>query len=285
MSILFIDMLVSRGSREGQSLVVAVSKWIGTLAPTIQFGLIGDLGFPRGSLLVLVTGGLCSVFDLIYIWLLWRRSDTIGLKPVVSNKTCSHTLTYYDAGDTPMYCQACGMALTQQMRYCNRCGTQLVASTEEAAVKTAREKRLDEYLDGLFWITVFGLAFVFGGMVVLKKLDLANWLIFGYMVLSSVAFLINFGFSIWGVARINREGRANSRFRPCRIHRNFLPLSRLRLFRRFPASLKTPRVPSIPFMRKENRSDRWTRQDLQNLQDMTQREDKDVYFSVTSASC
>ena len=106
-----------------------------------------------------------------------------------------------------MYCQACGMALTQQMRYCNRCGTQLVASTEEAAVKTAREKRLDEYLDGLFWITVFGLAFVFGGMVVLKKLDLANWLIFGYMVLSSVAFLINFGFSIWGVARINREGR------------------------------------------------------------------------------
>ena len=106
-----------------------------------------------------------------------------------------------------MYCQACGMALTQQMRYCNRCGTQLVASTEEAAVKTAREKRLDEYLDGLFWITVFGLGFVFGGMVVLKKLDLANWLIFGYMVLSSVAFLINFGFSIWGVARINREGR------------------------------------------------------------------------------
>lgn len=76
MSILFIDMLVSRGSREGQSLVVAVGKWIGTLAPTIQFGLIGDLGFPRGSLLVLVTGGSCSVFDLIYIWLLLRRAKT-----------------------------------------------------------------------------------------------------------------------------------------------------------------------------------------------------------------
>jgi hypothetical protein len=105
-----------------------------------------------------------------------------------------------------MYCQSCGMALSQQMRYCNRCGTQLVAS-EESAAKTAREKRLDEYLDGLFWITVFGLAFVFGGSVILKKLALNNWFILGYMVLSSVAFLINFGLSLWGVARINREGK------------------------------------------------------------------------------
>jgi hypothetical protein len=75
MSILFIHMLVSRRSREGQSLVIAVSKWIGTLAPTIQFGVIGDLGFPRGSLMVLIAGGFCSVFDLIYIWLLWRRKS------------------------------------------------------------------------------------------------------------------------------------------------------------------------------------------------------------------
>lgn len=70
MSVLFIHMLHSRGDREGQSLVLAVNKWIGTLAPTIQFGLIGDLGFPRGSFLVLIAGGLCSFFDLIYIWLL-----------------------------------------------------------------------------------------------------------------------------------------------------------------------------------------------------------------------
>jgi hypothetical protein len=72
MSILFIDMLASRGSREGQSLLLAINKWIGTLAPTIQFGVIGDLGFPKGSLLVFIIGGLCSVFDLIYVWLLAR---------------------------------------------------------------------------------------------------------------------------------------------------------------------------------------------------------------------
>lgn len=108
-----------------------------------------------------------------------------------------------------MYCQTCGMALSQQMRYCNRCGTQLLAPAEEAAAKTAREQRMDEYLDGLFWITVFGLGFVFGGTVILKKLALHNWLILGYMVLSSVAFLINFVLSLWRVAAIHREGKLN----------------------------------------------------------------------------
>lgn len=72
MSILFIAMLVSRGTREGQSLTLAINKWIGTLAPTIQYGVLGDMDLPRGSLLILVTGAFCSVFDLIYIWMLRR---------------------------------------------------------------------------------------------------------------------------------------------------------------------------------------------------------------------
>jgi hypothetical protein len=70
MSVLFINMLVARGSREGQSLLLAVNKCIGTLAPTIQFGIIGDLGFPRGSLLVFVAGLFCFIFDVVYIWML-----------------------------------------------------------------------------------------------------------------------------------------------------------------------------------------------------------------------
>jgi hypothetical protein len=72
MSILFIAMLVKRGSREGQSILIAVSKWVGTLAPTILFGVIGQGGFPRGSFLILTVGLFCSVFDLIYIWLLMK---------------------------------------------------------------------------------------------------------------------------------------------------------------------------------------------------------------------
>jgi hypothetical protein len=72
MSVLFINMLVRRGSREGQSLTIALSKWLGTLAPTILFGIIGDGGFPNGSFLIVVVGTLCSVFDLIYIGLLLK---------------------------------------------------------------------------------------------------------------------------------------------------------------------------------------------------------------------
>lgn len=72
MSVLFINMLVRRRSREGQSLTIAAGKWLGTLAPAVLFGIIGDGGFPNGSFLIVVVGILCSVFDLIYIALLLK---------------------------------------------------------------------------------------------------------------------------------------------------------------------------------------------------------------------
>ncbi len=64
MSILFINMLVHRNDLKGQNLVIAINKWIGTLAPTILFGII------YGNRLALVIGVFCSVFDLIYIYFL-----------------------------------------------------------------------------------------------------------------------------------------------------------------------------------------------------------------------
>jgi hypothetical protein len=66
MSGLFIAMFVTRGGARGQSLLIAVAKWIGTLAPTIMFGWYGN------SALILGVGALCGVFDLAYIGLLWR---------------------------------------------------------------------------------------------------------------------------------------------------------------------------------------------------------------------
>jgi len=75
MSVLFITMLVRRGSREGQSFLIAINKWLGTLAPTILFGVIGSGGFHGPSFLVLVLGLLCSLFDLIYIYLLGRARE------------------------------------------------------------------------------------------------------------------------------------------------------------------------------------------------------------------
>lgn len=72
MSVLFIAMLARRGSREGQSLTIAINKWVGTLAPTILYGVLGEGDFPHGSFLILTLGIFCAVFDLIYIWLLAR---------------------------------------------------------------------------------------------------------------------------------------------------------------------------------------------------------------------
>jgi len=66
MSVLFIGVLVRRGSTEGQSLTIAISKWLGTLAPTIVFGII------RPNPFILIIGALCSAFDLIYIWMISR---------------------------------------------------------------------------------------------------------------------------------------------------------------------------------------------------------------------
>jgi hypothetical protein len=68
MSGLFIVMFVARRGDRGQSLLIAVAKWIGTLAPTIIFGAIA------GSVLILTLGILCNVFDLAYIGLLfWAK--------------------------------------------------------------------------------------------------------------------------------------------------------------------------------------------------------------------
>lgn len=64
MSGLFIALYASRRGRHGQSLVIAVAKWLGTLAPTVLFGILED------APLILGLGLLCAVFDLAYVALL-----------------------------------------------------------------------------------------------------------------------------------------------------------------------------------------------------------------------
>lgn len=64
MSILFINMLVSRDNLKGQNLIIGVSKWIGTLFPTILYGIIYEYR------LILILGLFCSLFDILYIYFL-----------------------------------------------------------------------------------------------------------------------------------------------------------------------------------------------------------------------
>lgn len=67
MSILFVVMLYRRDSTRGQSMTIAVAKWIGTLAPTFLMGAVQ--GF---NIYIVLTGLICSIFDILYIVLLRR---------------------------------------------------------------------------------------------------------------------------------------------------------------------------------------------------------------------
>lgn len=101
-----------------------------------------------------------------------------------------------------MFCPACGVALAQQMKYCNRCGSQLMTNRESAEIESS-EKRLREEMVELFWVTVFGLGLILGGMALIKSvLHLSEWILIAYMILSSTAFTINFALSLWQIRRL-----------------------------------------------------------------------------------
>ena len=104
-----------------------------------------------------------------------------------------------------MYCQSCGTPLAMQMKYCNRCGAHLVTK-EDDTIKLF-EKRMDSEMEGLFWITVLGLALILGGMALLKKVQFSESLIIAYMILSSAAFMAYFGLGVWQVRRLNRSSK------------------------------------------------------------------------------
>jgi hypothetical protein len=74
MSGLFIQMVIARRGLRGQTLSIAVAKWLGTLAPTMLFGVIQPSSF------ILGLGMICSVFDLVYIGLVvWFKRHPEGM--------------------------------------------------------------------------------------------------------------------------------------------------------------------------------------------------------------
>jgi len=76
MSILFIIMLHNRHGPEGQSLTIAYSKCIGTLAPTILFGIIGSTALNGPNIFILIASFIIFFIDLVYIVLLTRVFNT-----------------------------------------------------------------------------------------------------------------------------------------------------------------------------------------------------------------
>ncbi len=104
-----------------------------------------------------------------------------------------------------MFCPSCGMALVQQTRYCNRCGAHLI-NRDSDAIKLF-EKRMESEMEGLFWSTVFGLGLILGGLIVMKKVQLSDWFLLAYMILSSAAFMTYFGLGLWQVRRLAKSSK------------------------------------------------------------------------------
>jgi len=77
MSVLFIAMLVRRNNVEGQSMYIALFKWLGTLAPTIPVLRVAQ----TGSHLVLALGIVCFVYDVIYIGMLYLKFRELKVNP------------------------------------------------------------------------------------------------------------------------------------------------------------------------------------------------------------
>ena|SRR5437773_996919 len=107
-----------------------------------------------------------------------------------------------------MFCPSCGITLAQQMKYCNRCGSHI--TTRNAEVIQILEKRMDSEMEGLFWITVFSLAFVLGGIIVGKKMNLSDVLMSAYLILCAVSFLSYFGLGVWQLRRLSRSLKEDS---------------------------------------------------------------------------
>lgn len=101
-----------------------------------------------------------------------------------------------------MYCQSCGIAIGQSMRFCNRCGTSVVAHDPAEAKRS--EKRLDNYLDGLFWITAFGVVLTGGGLLLLKRAQFSESFLLAFLILSATAFFINFALSLWVIRGVHK---------------------------------------------------------------------------------
>lgn len=71
MSILFLAMLFQRKDSEGQTLTMAVAKWIGTLVPTILGGFLESF-----NIYIIIMGAICFIFDGLYTILLWKQLKT-----------------------------------------------------------------------------------------------------------------------------------------------------------------------------------------------------------------
>lgn len=108
-----------------------------------------------------------------------------------------------------MYCSSCGTASTPGLSYCNRCGANLSVGKDQAVIKPS-ESPINSLMDSTFWVTVFGLAVIVGGVLAMKALELREVFIIAYMILSTAAFLGIYGMHVWQFIRLTRGAQKSS---------------------------------------------------------------------------
>lgn len=111
-----------------------------------------------------------------------------------------------------MYCSSCGVASTPGLSYCNRCGASLSITKDRDATKPS-QSAVNALMDSTFWVTVFGLGAIVGGVAAMKALDFREVFIIAYMILSTVAFLGIYGMHFWQFIRLTSGGKKSSKTR------------------------------------------------------------------------
>lgn len=83
MSILFMLFILRRNSLSGQSIYIAIAKWVGTIFADIPFILYPALpGTPgKNELLFPYFYVAIFIFDVIYIVLVYKKSKEAGINP------------------------------------------------------------------------------------------------------------------------------------------------------------------------------------------------------------
>jgi hypothetical protein len=105
-----------------------------------------------------------------------------------------------------MYCPSCGTASTPELSYCNRCGANLSIIKDPGAIKPS-EAPINSLMDSTFWVTVFGLMVIVGGVAAMKALELREVFIIAYMILSTVAFLGIYGMHVCQFIRLTSAAK------------------------------------------------------------------------------
>jgi hypothetical protein len=79
-SVLFVVMLLQRGNVRGQSIYIALAKWLGTASASLAVILYPPPGFASSVLLPTLCLGM-FVYDFIYVVLIYRQCRAQNIAP------------------------------------------------------------------------------------------------------------------------------------------------------------------------------------------------------------